>query len=499
MRAKSFTAVLAGWLLLGSDGGELARVRRIYEELARAASDGRRPPTLVIRTDDNNPGRFRVAYYDQKNRQISLDERVVHYCFGKARPRDDACVAFFLGHELAHFYKDHGWGMDVSTSFSGGTGASGGGASASELSALEAQADQAGGLYAHLAGYDALPWAPRILSDVYKLYGIEDRIPGYPPLEERQQIARRADAALGRMTVVFDMGVLLFLLDRQEESGRCFEWIAQSFPSREILNNAGLAKALAAAKLFPKGRHALQYPWTLDGESRLETGPEQRRGEEPEQPAERQARLLEDAKTELESALSKDPDYPVARLNLALVEDLRGEYGSAADHAKRACAAGSRAKISSELCDAARAIIAAHAAGRVYPLAARKRGGGTANRGPAIAGLPEPASVRFTADSGEVVAIPPSSASEATLTVESKITASFTALRLRMGTEKLLVTEGSADREPLPEGLDRLKQAPDATRQTASGFVDLYQASELFVFHNRDSRIVHWMRYAWAE
>jgi hypothetical protein len=199
--------------------------------------------------------------------------------------------------------------------------------------------------------------------------------------------------------------------------------------------------------------------------------------------------------------VSKDPDYPVALLNLALIEDLRAEYGSAADHVRRACvpASGGRAEISRDLCQDAQAIIAAHTAGKTLPARLHATGTHAENSGPAITGLPEPAAVRFASENNEPIAIPPSSSFERPFTIESKVTASFTALRLRIGTEKLLVVDGTVDAEELPESLERLKQAPDVTRQTAFGLVEFYSRSQLFVFRNRAAHIVRWMRYAWAE
>jgi hypothetical protein len=139
---------------------------------------------------------------------------------------------------------------------------------------------------------------------------------------------------------VFEAGNLLFLIGRYEEAARTLDTLADQFPSPEIFNNAGVAWALAAGKLYPAAAHAEGYPWTLDGASRLELaqpravrGGVQRPPARPlESPEAARTRLLKLATERFWRALLRDPDYYPAELNLVCLEHLSGRTGTAAEH-----------------------------------------------------------------------------------------------------------------------------------------------------------------------
>src|SRR5947209_19818887 len=88
----------------------------IYARLVRVTGDARRPPPLDVIPDARRSNTAMVAWFNTGTRRIGMDEKTVRLCQSLGS-RAEACVAFFLGHELAHYYKDHAWGSDFCTRF----------------------------------------------------------------------------------------------------------------------------------------------------------------------------------------------------------------------------------------------------------------------------------------------------------------------------------------------------------------------------------------------
>ena len=105
-----------------SESNSSAGAQRIYRSLARASGEGRRPPLLEVRSESDRArggDPRRVAWYDPASDKIGIDDKVLQMCASMHGRRAEACVALFLGHELAHFYKDHRWGGDFGSRFAG--------------------------------------------------------------------------------------------------------------------------------------------------------------------------------------------------------------------------------------------------------------------------------------------------------------------------------------------------------------------------------------------
>jgi hypothetical protein len=315
--------------------------RAIYQRLAQASGDWRSPPPLVIRSEaerrQDTSGR-RVAWFDTNRKQIVIDQKALGICASLGKDETN-CLALLLGHELAHFYRGHSWGGDFGSRFS--TLAAGQtvlleSASAAQRLIYETQADESAGLYCYLAGYDGLGAAAVAIPRIYDAYQIPPEATGYPSRSERVRIAAESAKHLALLLPVFEAGNLLFLAGQYEEAARTLDTLADQFPSPEILNNAGVAWALAAGKLFPASTHAEGYPWTLDGTSHLElTQPRAVRGgvrRPTETPEVARTRLMKLAIERFWQALLRDPDYYPAELNLVCLEHLSGRTGTATEH-----------------------------------------------------------------------------------------------------------------------------------------------------------------------
>lgn len=308
--------------------------RHVYERIVRATGVSGQPPRLIFHSEsERRADKFKrqIAWYDHGANTVGMDQKTLDLC---ARMKDPAgCIAVFLGHELAHFYKDHRWGGDFGSRFPNtDLGVTIKALDAAGILIYETQADDVGGLYSYAAGYDTLALMPTVLDAVYAEYNLPAKLAGYPSLAERKQIANASAARLESMVPVFEAGTLLFALARYEDAGRCFDRVAQTFPGGAELNNAGVSYVLEAAALFPPDANAGGYPWTIDAKSRLQRqSVPQSRGAVAESREQKLKRLTAAAESRFSEAIRRDPAYVPAVLNLAFLDHLTGRRGTAKD------------------------------------------------------------------------------------------------------------------------------------------------------------------------
>jgi tetratricopeptide (TPR) repeat protein len=271
---------------------------------------------------------------------VAIDERV-YDLFVAMGPDSLDALAWLLGHELAHYYQDHGWAGDFGNGFADldvGRKMKALSNQRSKAIEIETQADYFGAFYGQVAGYRTLDVMPAALQRVYTEYELDPELTGYPALGERQEIARGAADQLRLLIPVFEVGNNMLLLGLYEEAGRCFDMIAEFFPSREILNNAGVARALEALELL-EDEELLRfaYPLELDVDTRLrQVGGKAEEAGYEEGDYERRERLLREAQAIFEQARERDDSYVPAIVNLACVLDLRGEHEDAGYWARKA-------------------------------------------------------------------------------------------------------------------------------------------------------------------
>jgi tetratricopeptide (TPR) repeat protein len=274
-----------------------------------------------------------VASFVPQRHTLHLAERAYSLCAALGPDSLDA-LAFLLGHELAHYYANHGWVGD----FGQQNADLEVGQALQEYSAIrkievETEADYFGGFFGYVAGYRTLEVVPQLLTSIYAAYGLQENLEGYPSLAERQQIAQRSAEKVQLMIPVFEAGHRLLLLRQYSAAAQCFDHLSLTFPSREMLNNAGVARALRALSLFESDALWLAYPFELDAATRLQDG---RKAGMTESSQETRNRLLKEARERFEQASRKDPNYAPAWINLACVADLQGEPEEALVWARKA-------------------------------------------------------------------------------------------------------------------------------------------------------------------
>lgn len=307
--------------------------KKVYKEVARVARDSRKPPRFKFIYSESTP--YYNAYYNPLDNTINVGEGV--YDIAASFGKDSLHVlAAIVGHELAHFYKDHGWGWSF-------------GMANKDLeiakkiykfdmtekrrAEMETEADYFGGLFGYIAGYNTLDVSKGFLSKLYKKVGLDEKTPGYPSLSERIGIAQNIQKKLKALVPVFDAANYLNITRSYDLASACYSFISNTFPSREIYNNSGVALAQQAIKLFNKTELKYFYPFGLDLDTRLNNFGTRAGGETKE---EKRQRLLQEAQEEFKSAVRIDKGYAAAYVNLALINELLGERELAIGYAAKA-------------------------------------------------------------------------------------------------------------------------------------------------------------------
>lgn len=311
-------------------------MREVFDNLVRATGDGRPEPSLVVISAKKSPG-F-IAEFNSGKETLSIGEALYDMLAAQNNIELEDGLAVIVGHELAHYYKDHGWGGDFGRSFVDdevGNQISQIDMSVDDIFKLETEADYAGGIYGYVAGYNVIDTAPAVLKLVYSSYGLPDKMPGYPSKDDRIQIAHTSGKKLEKLIPVFKAANNLMLIGQNEDAARLFAFIARAFPSREIYNNMGVAYLLEALKL---SKTAFIYPVEMDSNTRLNVkrlSMITRKGY-ASKADEKKHKLLEKALKAFETAKSLDKDYATALVNIAATYDLQGDHDMAAVFAKKA-------------------------------------------------------------------------------------------------------------------------------------------------------------------
>lgn len=322
---------------------KVQQAEQVYRRVVQAIGDARTPPEFKM-VRGRSPA-FDVAMFSPSQHRVIMEERFYDLAQGLSAATAPHALALILGHELAHFYRNHSWAMEFGRAFaerqaraavSQGAAAAGGtpATAPAERRRVEAEADYFGGFYSLLAGYRPLSVAPQVFDAVYKEYRFDETLPAYEHLMRRKEAAQEAQLKLQELVPLFDVGVQLTAIKDYLTAALVFERIAADFPGPEMLNNAGAALANESLLWFPESERRFGYPLEFDPDTRL--ADEGRRGAaEPDEAErlERRTALLERAKNLFERALAAQPSYATAVVNLACVLDLLGEPDLAAQRA----------------------------------------------------------------------------------------------------------------------------------------------------------------------
>lgn len=303
---------------------KLVVAQEIFDNLVNAYASNKSAPLLKI-LPKNSP-RIVAQYIASPSPTVQVDETVFDICmtFGK----DSAnAFAIILSHELAHYYNDHNWCSDYAFALrNSALGNTLNKVSKESKIEKESIADSYGLFYSSLAGYKPFDVFNLLLDKIYKQYKLPEVVSGYPSKKERKEINRVQKEKIEKLVPVFEAGVILIYAGKYEEAISCFNYLNKYFPSRENYNNLGTAKLLMALQLKPQQAIEFIYPVEIDPVSRLSSNGTRSNGKDEQN---QMNNLLQSAKRDFEKAISLDPGYAKAYINLACVYDLMDNYDAA--------------------------------------------------------------------------------------------------------------------------------------------------------------------------
>lgn len=341
----------------------------VYDRVARAFADQRRPPRLLVSAKPLSrpvtieggavlPDRYApLSAISREEPVIIVDQRLLE-AVAPLGPNRDSALALILGHDLAHFYLRHRLGREGLGFADHFRSSSGDGPPAGTDAALrervrtvatvetEAEADYYGGFYGYLAGYDTIGVADQVFDLVYRRLNVTD-LRGYPSLADRKQIMADVGRRLGELSIQYETANRLLVVGRPLEAARLLDRLATQVGAVEIYTNAGVAWAVAALAAAPPGRFPYLYPFMHDRESRLASAGVALPSDQPHTTvakhsstgsaeSELWAEYLQNAARDLDKALALNPGNPLALVNRAAVCQIAGETETALLLARRA-------------------------------------------------------------------------------------------------------------------------------------------------------------------
>lgn len=280
--------------------------KAVFEKLVRARGDFRQP----VPAFEMNDGELYIAWMNPRKLSIGLEEKAYDLCMSMGADSLTALAAL-LAHELVHYYEKHDWNrhfaqhnQDLETAHKLGHMAEG--------LKQEAQADYLGGFLAHTAGYDVNDIMPALLEKLYIGYGLPAELQGYPSLSERIAMSRNALTRLRELLLVFETAGMLTLTRQYRDAVDYYRYLVVDFPSRELVNNAGVNLLLAALQYFAPSEMPFVLPLEWDTQTRLRSS----KSVDPRRILLRNELIL-DAIEQFDRAIKLDPDYSPAYLNKA--------------------------------------------------------------------------------------------------------------------------------------------------------------------------------------
>lgn len=298
------------------------QIKTVFDQLVTAYGSAKSAPELTFMKANLKPET--PAFYTNKTIKVDLQFYKLCQTFGKDSLN---ALSIVISHELAHYYYEHDFCSDFafairhkSVQFSSGLKL----INKNQKVIYETQADDKGLFYAAIAGYDPFEIQPKILDAIYKFYQLKEVNEGYPSKTERKAIAQNALVKSQKLYTTFQDALIAKEKKEYDKAVALFETVNQDFPSRENYNNIGVIKTLKALDLklssleenkFP---NRFLYPLETDNKSRLERDNTRSTGNDNGTIM----TLLKSAQKDFEKAISLDPNYTKAYINLACVFDL---------------------------------------------------------------------------------------------------------------------------------------------------------------------------------
>lgn len=280
------------------------------------------------------------------NGRITVGYKLVDKCRSFGKDSSNA-IAHVLSHELTHYYQNHFWSEQFGSAYADvgwGEQMQQSGKSLNVMRLYETQADEYGMYYAFAAGYRTLYMGDKVLDSIYTWFHLNEQLPGYPSLTERKQIAVEARAQVAKLIPVFETGNMCLTLAQIMGSEQQMmlaktaalqfdDIIARKMQTKEMYNNAAVARMLSVLPMFPDSVQDLRFPFMIETGSILYRTDRNRSATGETDPilVDMMNTTMEEAFVQLGNAVKLDKQFYPAWLNLAVLHFLRGEFGSATD------------------------------------------------------------------------------------------------------------------------------------------------------------------------
>lgn len=219
---------------------------------------------------------------------IVLSKGALDVCYeGVSLELGDARIAFVIGHELAHLKSNDFWHQEIYLSLAGGDNQPSLKSAKDLISAAagipighnkewqsvvkrkELQADDAGFLFASLAGFRTDLIIPKSDEDsflqhwVKQTRTISDELHLTP--KERSSFLANRFKSISEKTEFFRYGIKLAHFGQYEDAIYFFKEYQRAFPAHEVLNNLGYSHLQLAYKYMPENLQARYWlPTTLE-------------------------------------------------------------------------------------------------------------------------------------------------------------------------------------------------------------------------------------------
>jgi len=304
-------------------------IQQVFNKLVLAYGNAKSPPELRILTTGELQ-KSPAVYFSSPSPIIKMDNNLIGICNKFGLQKYNA-LSVILSHELAHYYSDDLFCTDFAFAIEKENNDLSDKlmlATKNDKMKMEAEADHKGLFYAAMAGFKPFNIYSQLMDSIYKVYKLPDQMDGYPSINERKTINHRAQLTISELYENFQEGMKGIESGNYDWAIKQFEELNKHFPSRENYNNVGVAKLLKGIQDRPlrreesKNPHRYEYPIILDQNSRLKQptlfNNKTRAYTNPEE----LITLLKSAQKDFEKAISLDPDYTPAYINLAWVFDL---------------------------------------------------------------------------------------------------------------------------------------------------------------------------------
>ncbi len=258
---------------------------------------------------------FAVAQYLSGENVIILERKLLQLCYEFGTDSMNA-LAFVLGHELMHCSSIQSKTKNYKTNFL---------ARSHEHTTPdedERMADVQGLFSCWLADFNASAILPDLLTKIYSSYGLEQKLKGYPSLNDRMKTSYELIDQVKLMIQLFENASYLIAAEEYQLARNSFLYLETFYQSYEIYNNIGFSYLLEALELQDKETNFI-YPIVIDPTSRL-SKLNTARGAQDAAVAAKRLDYLVKAQMYFNKALRLNYNYFTAELNLMCVLDLIG-------------------------------------------------------------------------------------------------------------------------------------------------------------------------------